>query len=387
MTWRRRGFTNLGRILVTTQSALISLFLIFLLLGSVPASTEAATKSPASSEIQSSPNPLGESSAPRNIVIFYDDYPSRGDPNFQVTREIAMPLVAYLDQNGRPVDWMFDSFIFYSMWLYHEQSLEGWRKPPTQAYIDSWISYLFDGHQVVNLDATVAELKVALSRPDYRMKVFLSVPVDSYNVNMPSIRQNINKLLTRWKSLNPLNLRLIGFYWGYTEDLWAIAGDPSKVDDEDRAILRATSDYLHSKSLKLLIKPYSPAWYIEEYQGLGVDYVIMQPNYVGCSKEVPTCRWIPDDPLALFKNVNEAIGAGYVEGAEFEIPVKGSVLIRDWRDNLRTYFQQAYLYGWNKNKANVYYHGADISLMGRKPDPDYRAAYEKIYQFIVSSRP
>jgi hypothetical protein len=299
------------------------------------------------------------SSVHRNVIVFYDDYPIRGDPEFQITREIARPLVAHLDQDGKATDWMFDSFIFYNYWLYATNK-------PTQSYIDSWIKYIFDGGQIANLDSTVAEVKASLGQPDYRMNVFLTVPVVFNATETSGIFVNVSKMLDRWNVLNPRNLNLVGLYWGYTEGL--------EVGVEQ--IIPPVAEYLHSRNLKLVMLPYRTATGYEKLHSLGVDYVATQPNYASSSR----------DDLSVFATVNDRIVAGYSDGAELELP-RGAVECcgGDWRANLRTYLEQAYAYRWNRNTINVYYHGSDISFMGRNTNSDYRTAYEAIYEYVRSS--
>jgi hypothetical protein len=299
------------------------------------------------------------SSVPGNVILFYDDYPT-ADPEFQITREIARPLVAHVNQDGTATDWMFDSLIFYSSTLYVAHH-------PTQSYIDSWINYIFDGGQIASLDGAVAEVKASLGQPDYRMNVVFAVPVVFNTTDTSGIFANIEKMLDRWNALNPVNLRLVAFYWGYTEDLEAGA----------EQTIPPVAAYLHSNNLKLVMVPYRTAAGYEKLHGLGVDYVATQPNYAQSSR----------DDLSVFATVNDRIVAGYSDGAELELPVETVECCGgDWRANLQTYLEQAYTYGWNRNTINVYFHGSDISFMGRDSGSDYRTAYEAIYGYIRSSR-
>ncbi len=301
------------------------------------------------------------SSSPINFILFYDDYPSRGYANYQVTPTIARPLVSYIDQNGNPTDWMFDSFIFYSAWLYYQ-------KNPTQQYIGNWTSYLFDGMQIANLDATVGGAKVSLNQPNYQMTVFLSIPVSVDNFTVPSILNNVNSLMSRWNSLAPRNLKLVGFYWGFTEDIYSVSGVQN--------IIPQVASYVHSLGLKMLMIPYQWPGEYNQLHSLGFDYVTLQPNYAFHS---------PDD-LSLFTATNNAITAGYVNGAELELSFWVKCCTGNWLTNLQTYFQQANQYQWYAKQPTVYYHGSDISTMARSSNSTYRAAYNAIYQYIVSTR-
>jgi len=307
-----------------------------------------------------------DSSTPRNVVIFYDDYPTRKDPKYQVTRTTARPLVAHLDRNGKPTDWMFDSFIFFSIYLYFDRN-------PDQEYITSWIQYLFTGgHQISNLDATVAELKAKLHQENYKMKVFLSVPVAIDAVETTAIVKNVDEMLEEWNAIKPKNLRLIGFYWGFTEGLDMGAGRLL-----DGNIIKAVADYVHSRGLKLLMIPFvNPLGGVDGLHSLGIDYVTIQPNFA----------WDPNNDLRYFEYAAEKVSSGYADGVEFELSYWVKSYGGDWRRNLNTYIEQGYLHNWNQNLLNTYYHGSDISSMGTSFDSDRRAAYEMIYQFILSKR-
>lgn len=315
---------------------------------------------------QSTSSPLST----KNVVLFYDDWPIRKNVyswqvDYQITRDIAMPLVAHVDSAGNPTDWMFDSIIFYNLWLYFQYN-------PTQQNITDWVNYLFSGSQVANLDATVAEAKAALAQPNYQMNVFLMLPVAYDSVAAPAIESNANLVLTQWNALSPQNLRLAGFYWGFTEN---IGSAPGLLN-----IVPSVSSYLHTLGLKLLMIPYrSVSNHVEQLHTYGFDYVTNQVDF----------HLDPTSNLTDFKIINDRINAGYVDGNSFEIPFNGNPINccgGDWRVNLQTYFQQANMYNWNRNLIATYYHGVPISQMGRSLSPDYRTAYDTIYQHIVSSR-
>jgi len=311
----------------------------------------------------SNTQPSSVSSTPRNMIVFYDDYPTRLDPEFQVTRTIVRPLVAHLDENGKPTDWMFDSFIFFSWWLYVNNN-------PDQKYIDSWIKYIFDGKQIENLDATVAETKEALGRSDYKMNVFLAIPVPYNAIKAPSIIKNMDKLLSRWNVLKPANLRLVGFFWGFTESL---------LLPEVEAVIPVIGNYVHSKGLKLLMIPYLNAKGVDKMHALGIDIVTVQPNYA----------WNPNNDTSTFETVNIEIASGYADGFEYEAPIDNDGSLKccnlDWRVNLRIYSDQALKYQWN-TKVATYYYGTAVSQMGRRAGSDYRSSYETIYQYILSTK-
>jgi hypothetical protein len=335
---------------------------------STTTTTAAATTSTTTTTTTTTTISQGNITRIKNVVLFYDDYPTRKDANFQVTQQIATPLVSYVTAQGNVNDTFFDSFIFYSLWLYNT-------KYPNQSYIDSWISYLYNGSQVANLDSAVGSVKNTLNSPGYKVNVFLSVPVDYYNQSWPSVQNNIDKLLANWNNLNPKNLNLVGFYWGFTEDLYSVNG--SNIP----SLVTSTANYLHSKGYKLIIIPYKNAGVNEnsQFHSVGIDYVTVQPNYA----------WDSTSNLNDFTTANNLIVSGYSDGAEEELPVVSSSITccgGSWWVNFQTYINQSYNFHWNRNMINTYYHGADISELERYNYTNYRAAYDMLYSFLVSTR-
>jgi hypothetical protein len=299
---------------------------------------------------------------PKNVILFYDDYPIRGDPNFQITQAIARPLVVYLDSSGNPKDWMFDTIILYNLWLNFEYN-------PTTDVINQWTNYIFRQGQIANLDLTVAEAKEALKRPSYSMNVVLTVPVAYDAINEVSIEKNVDNLISGWNKLSPTNLNLMGFYWGFTENL-----DDYSYYRDLHNIVPNVAAYIHAKNMKLFMIP-NPQHHLDRLGSAGIDFLTLQPNY----------HIDANSDLTDFATVDQAIKSGYVYGVHFEIPFSDNPILccsTSWQTNLQTYFNQAYAYGWYTNRVTTYYHGAVISQLGRINNADYRAAYDTIYQYI-----
>jgi hypothetical protein len=366
----RPSSKTLTRTLLGLPVRVIALSLVLMIVLSTPGLIlQAGAANTLQPKRRSSQGPAqADSPRPRNVILFYDDFPWRKDPDFQVTGEIVRPLVAHIDQNGKATDWMFDSFIFFSWWLYTNNN-------PDQKYIDSWVQYIFDGNQIANLDATVGEIKSELKQPDYRMNVFLTVPVPfdadhDKAINASAIHKNIDTLMARWQTLDPVNLRLVGFHWGFTESLLLNAVQEVVPD---------VANYLHSKGMKLMIAPYRKAYGIQNMHAVGFDYVTVQPDYA----------WDASNDLSSFSDVNNMITSGYVDGPQFELPLQGDGSLKccglDWQLNLKTYFDQASAYNWRTTIA-TYYYGSGVSLMNRTNDASYRTAYETIYAYVVSTR-
>jgi hypothetical protein len=245
--------------------------------------------------------------------------------------------------------------------------------PPTQKYIDSWIKYLFRERQVQILDTTVGELRAQLGQPSYQLKVFFEIPVDASNIDR-SPMDNINKLLNEWKKLKAQNLELVGFCWGFSESLWP--GYPTLP-----GVIQKIADLLHSKGLKLLFIPWRAAPGYERLHSLGVDYVTMQPNFA--KSETNDMTW--------FSQVDSIVKAGLADGVELELVGPGSgpgdltCCGRDWYVNHVTYLEQAMSYNWQSNLLTTYYYGNAVSPLASGGGPNYRLAYEMIYQYIEAT--
>jgi hypothetical protein len=215
----------------------------------------------------------------------------------------------------------------------------------------------------------VAEAKATLNSPDYRMNVVLMLPVAYDAINEASIKNNVDSLIAQWNKLNPQNVRLVGFYWGFTENL----DDYSYVKGLYNLVPKV-AQYVHSKSMKLFIIPYQQR-HLADLRSAGFDYLTLQPNY----------HIDPNSDLNRFSNVDQAIKSGYVSGVHFEIPFSDNPILcchGDWRSNLQTYFQEANAFGWYRSTVATYYHGSVISRLGRSGNVDYRTAYDTIYHYI-----
>jgi len=299
-------------------------------------------------------------------------------PAFQITSTTVDPLIAYVDESGRPLGFMFDGIILYNFWL--SVSLF-----PTQRTVSSYMSYLFNGSQVANLNNEVGLIKQRLGTdPNYELSVFLSIPVVYPNgtepipnfaryVNVANVKNNIDILLRAWDKLAPRNLRLVGFYWGFTEF----------VSDQIGTLIQSEiAPYVHSKGLKLLMIPccITPTGW-STIHSLGVDLVTGQPNYMEDTTNNKT----------RFTVVNAQLQAGNIDGVELETPPStnpvsccgGNATL-----NAQTYYQYAFQYHWYDNRINTYYYGPALSMMaaGMGPGAGLRSIYDMTYQFIQASR-
>ena len=315
---------------------------------------------------------------PRNVVLFYDDYPQKGDPTHQINAATVGPLIAYVDLSSKPSAFMFDGIIIYNVYLF-------WSNWPTQQTVSSYMSYMFNGSQVANLDNEVGLIKQQLGAdPNYKMFVYLTVPVIYPNgtayvnhygkyVNVANMKQNIDVLVASWNKLSPKNLNLVGFYWGFTEAPW---------DSVDTLISGSAAPYVHSKGLKLLMIPYRSTSNLVNWpvlHSLGVDLVSGQPNF-----HLDTASNETD-----FSVVNVQLQAGNIDGVHLETPLAGNPVTccgGNATSNAQIYYRYAFQYQWYRNRMNTYYQGSAFSTMATSADPHLRGIYDLIYSFIQATR-
>lgn len=198
---------------------------------------------------------ISTSMATDDIILFY----TSENP---VNSEYIRPLAGYINTGDTPVDWMFDGIIIYNISLYQERD-------PTQSTCDEYINDLFSSGQINTIDTIVGDLKDTFSQPDYKWNVVLTAPY-AEGMSDGNVTENCQAIIDEWNLLNPSNLNLVGFYWGYSEAI-------SNGDIENAT--KNTSDFLHTNNLNHFWIPYYNASGISNWVDYGFDYVTEQPNY------------------------------------------------------------------------------------------------------------
>lgn len=287
-------------------------------------------------------------------------------PSFEaITRDAVRPLVAYIDEDGTALDWMYDSLIIFSLTLHQRND-----DPVTVSDIVEFESALFgngvsDGQLAVLAD-TVAGLRTELGDPSRRLRVYLAAP---YVEGDQDANQYIQSLIDQWNAAVLPELELVGFYWGYAEGL-STSGDAT-------AITRSVS-HAHSQGYEMLWLPQNHDSWLEGWlsgcSSCGFDDISLQVGYAytdsgtsrfGCTDDI-VLRWGLSGTVI---EIAPGISNPEVPGPDTEY------------ENAMTYLRAMDHYNWGSSPLTVYYHGSVVSDYAtggatRRPIYDglYRAA-------------
>lgn len=203
-----------------------------------------------------------------------------------------IPYLAYVDENGKMQDVMFDSFLFLIMTTFPSGGA-----PYAKGVKTDWewaLNDLFgDGKNIKALDEAVAIVKEELGlAADYKYKVILSLYYPSpeitnfgdvdgdgvsenlskYEDTMKAIEWYLNLTDDTFKAQNFQNIELAGYYWFHeainSEDVMSLR------------VLNATSDLVHKKGVDFCWIPYFASNGYNAWSEYGFDVAVMQPNYV-----------------------------------------------------------------------------------------------------------
>jgi hypothetical protein len=230
---------------------------------------------------------------PANSQVYTDfeekGYPLPRDAGFRAATLVAeskkgslLANVAYVDENGNPIDWFFDGFILLRINIEYVNGItdkETW---------EEWLGALFD-NEVMRVKRAVNEARNSLGEPLKPIKLMTFIPYTSPDQNnfgdvdgdgvsenfsrledrRKAIDWYINEVLSRFEKIHQDNLEWWGFYW---------TGE-GVYEGEDQGSIRAAADAVHDHELKLLWIPYYKAKGIDRWWELGFDVVTMQPGY------------------------------------------------------------------------------------------------------------
>lgn len=315
----------------------------------------------------------------RHLCLIYHGRKSR----VAWTREALLPYVAYVDRQGNPVDWLFDSFLFTEfahdtgISFYHDTGKKPW---PTvndwQWLVDAWFR---ENTGLIGLERAMDSAGKVLKEPNRKANVVISVPLPQQSIREfgPLPGQNrvldFSKLEDRQKALawyvdcvsdryakgDYPHLRLLGFYW-----------TSETMPDSDRALVKWFARYLHRKNAKFYWIPYFSAAGIEHWKDWGFDAVMLQPNHFFHAKS-PASR--------LTDTAKRAMGAGLGVEMEFD----GRALQSDiFREHFYNYLDAGAKYGWMTESVLGWYEGGgSIKMMLDRPDQG-REMYDALYRFV-----
>lgn len=308
----------------------------------------------------------------------------------------ALPYVAYsrplADPADQPVweDWFFDSFLFLA--LRHPSGF-AFDAPSrgTPARWEQWmwfLDYLFTpGQQMDAFNTAVAEAKKTIDDPDYKAKVFVMIPYpmiqttnfgdptglgrsldfspfpnrweESINDRLTAIQAYIDEFMRRWNEHEFEHLELVGLYW--------LAESISGPTDYE--LLQRVAPLVKELGLKFLWIPYYGANGWHNWEALGFDAAIYQPNYM----------FNASVPLDRFRQVTDA-ARRYGMGIEIEA---SSAVFLDGRDRYLAYLDAGVQYGYMDTALHAYYQDVKVLRMAYGSIFDHvRELYDLTYQYV-----
>lgn len=315
-----------------------------------------------------------------DLVLIYHG----GKNRVSWTKDALLPYVAYVDELGQPVDWLFDSFLFIEFatddgtWLHARRP--GGRLPNLDDW--QWLaeSWFREQTGLTGLEQAVAAVGAELGQPDHKVKVVITLPnplreirafgplpgenetldFDRLADRQRAVQWYIGRVLEQWRARQFPHLELTGFYW-----------TSESISGVDEALVRATSEYLRGQGLKHYWIPYYGAQGLRQWQGLGFAGVMLQPNYFFPPERLPLQRFQTAAKLA------RAAGSG------IEIEFDGRALLDpEYRDRMVAYLDAGVAYGWMNGALLGYYEGGDgVAKLARDPGTG-RELYRKLYQFV-----
>jgi len=231
-----------------------------------------------------------------DLILFYNgQYPSNlGDWR----KEQFVPYVGYVDENGKPSDFMFDGGLFLGIWSkYHRSFVEG----ETPGNMKDWLWYLDktfgEEGDAGKLNEAVKEVAEQLGQPEYRMKVVFMIPYPAPNQDdfgdidgdgksenfaqgfsrsimaanedrKKAVKWYIDELMKRWDESAYGHLELTGLYWMN-----------ESINSLEEQVVQYASELVRERDLIFYWIPYFTARGVRSWERLGFDAVALQPNH------------------------------------------------------------------------------------------------------------
>lgn len=315
----------------------------------------------------------------RHLVLVYHGMKRRPLWN----AENLLPYVAYVDEAGRPKDWLFDSFLFIEFstdgdaWLHH------YREGKPQPALADW-QWLADSPfretaGLAGLDAAVAKAGEALGDPGRRVKVVLTLPAPPAKERafgpLPgedgtldfsregdrqrALRWYLDEVVRQWRARTYRHVELAGFYW--------LA---EAIPQADADLVRWTAAAVRERGFRLTWIPYHGAQGLRQWRERGIDAVMMQPNYF----------FRPGADAAMLMQAAR-LSRAYGAGVEMEFDAR-ALADEDFRSRFWAYLDAGVKYGWMKEALLGYYEGGGALLEFLKKPEQGRELYDALYRFV-----
>jgi hypothetical protein len=315
----------------------------------------------------------------RHLCLIYHGQQSR----VEWTADALLPYVAYVDADGEPRDWLFDSFLLIEfatdsgVSLHHHP--EG-APPPTVAdwewLADAWFR---ERTGLAGLERAFARAGRALGDQNRRGRVVLTLPIpfreDRAFGPLPGSESKldfaqpvdqhealawyVDRVVRDWRARDYPHLDLVGFYW--------VA---ETIPPEYEPLVQWTARHLHRQGLKLYWIPYYGAQGLDRWRAMGVDAVMLQPGHFFTQER-------NEQQLATAAQLARAQGAG------IEMEFDGRAIDdEDYRRRYWGYLDAGAKYGWMREAVLGYYEGGGAVRMFVQQPERARPLYEALYRFV-----
>ncbi len=299
------------------------------------------------------------------------------------TKDAIMPYVAHVDEDGRPRDWLFDSFLFIEFSTDERVQLHHAREGAPLPTIADWQwlaeTWFRENTGLVGLERAVEEAALALGEPDHTVNVVITLPIPLSPIKafgplpgeaqpldftresdrQAALRWYIDAILDRWQQRDFKHLNLVGFYW--------LA---ETIPSADNAIVEWTAAHIYGLGYKLYWVPYFGARGVPSWRDRGIDAVMLQPNHFFTPE--PDVQRL----LAAAKKARMA-------GTGIEIEFDGRALdSEDHRQRFWAYLDAGVKYGWMKDAILGYYEGGGAVRMFAERPGLGRELYDAVHRFV-----
>ncbi len=342
-----------------------------------------AAMSPVWSYLRSGTSEVG---GVRHVALIYSGM--RSHPHW--TADMLLPYVAYVDRQGRPQDWLFDSFLWLEIATndgVHLHHAGQGKRPIVKADWDWLLNAFFDPtHGIGQLEASVSAAGKQLANKQHQVNLVVSMPIPLHNSRdfgvihpggpsldfsnesdrFEAMQWYIRSVLDRFAKLNAKHVRLVGFY--LTNET---------IERGRYTLVRQTADFIHSLGLKLYWIPYFSAEGREVWRQLGIDAAMLQPNYFFTPTDTPQLHKVMADRLAA--TARQALRSGM--GIELEVDSRANR--PDFELRYPAYLDAGAKYGYMKDTISAYYAGNKSFLeFATSANPRLRNLYDQTYRYV-----
>lgn len=356
-----------------------------------------------------------QSGGVRNETLAYEGWYYSGTSLLSSikTKQELMSNIAYVDGNGTPTAWLFDSVTFLNhgyddkgRYVTYQNGVDDAAKYTDKQGWEDYLNYIFDytgtdgtSYNLDALDKAVGEAKQTINDPGHKVGVKIAImPAVQYQSNWGQLVDGqgksldftvagagseaaalanrtaaeewyINQVITRFEQKNYQNITFEGFY--YYDETVRLSTDPIAAQT-----IEGLTNAVHSavytvngqtQPLYVYWIPYYQAEGCSQWKAFGFDYAIMQPNYAFYSSASSTRI---ADCAALCQK--------YGLGMEMELGGLDDNYIGKFKD----YLLQGASLGYQNSSLLAWYTGTWALYQSSTNANGDRYIYDAIYQFI-----